>query len=216
MKYRILIVLMVIALTFAGDFSASMSKGKIELSVEANETLTNATTHVINYDVMKFELDLLSLGNLKTTEKPGRLTVFDVSSFSIALTPKIGADLQDVSFELRSYSSENNEHECASPVIDFARQSVTLNVTLDGNKPLQIDKMSATPNPFNSSVALTFPTTTRSVEIFDITGNLMKKVEVENGNLLWQPDEKAVSGKYIVKALSSDGKVTNEQVIYLK
>ncbi len=72
--------------------------------------------------------------------------------------------------------------------------------------------ISAYPNPFNASVAISTPADAK-VDIFDIHGKHI--ADFKGGNYIWHPQESVGSGIYLVRAALDDVE-TVERIIYLK
>jgi len=97
--------------------------------------------------------------------------------------------------------------------------------------------LSAFPNPFNSSVAITAPADAE-VEIYDLRGNvvfnhphslsslrspseyspsLAKEGDgAQRQRVVWQPDESIASGIYLVRARTEDGRTATRKVVLLR
>ena len=89
--------------------------------------------------------------------------------------------------------------------------------------------LTAFPNPFNSSCAITAPKGAE-IEIYDLRGTLrlrsvpddsearsLSEVETtDNLTFIWMPDETIASGIYIVKARTEDGRTASKRVVYLR
>jgi len=78
-------------------------------------------------------------------------------------------------------------------------------------------EITAFPNPFNSSVAITAPAGAE-IEIYDLLGNRLWSKTIPRSaqaNLVWKPDENIPSGVYIVRAATGNKSAT-KRIIYLK
>jgi len=94
--------------------------------------------------------------------------------------------------------------------------------------------LTAYPNPFNSSCAITvnveaFRETPLKVEIFDLRGNVVavsdgrlavsndnRQPTTDNREFIWTPDETIASGLYLVRARTEDGQTTVKRIVYLQ
>ncbi len=98
----------------------------------------------------------------------------------------------------------------------------------NGLQPLAYT-ISAYPNPFNSSCAITAPANA-DVEIYDIMGNIVGANSVRpidkgrmpyaptNGarTFIWTPDKSISSGIYLVRATMDDGRTTTKRIVYVR
>ena len=78
-------------------------------------------------------------------------------------------------------------------------------------------KISAYPNPFNSVVSIVVPQSSKTIEIFDVTGKeILKKQDIGNTNtFVWQVESSTETGVYFIKVDTGESYIT-KRVIYLK
>ncbi|MCD6097265.1 T9SS type A sorting domain-containing protein [bacterium] len=77
--------------------------------------------------------------------------------------------------------------------------------------------INVSPNPFNSSVAITAPAGAE-IEIYDLRGNCVWSKTIPRSapaNLVWKPEESIASGVYLIRATAGNRSAT-KRIIYLK
>ncbi len=85
--------------------------------------------------------------------------------------------------------------------------------------PNKID-VAVHPNPFNSSVRISFDKIPSEAQIYDISGRIVARWsegELDNfGEILWEPASSLVSGVYFIQVKTKSGNSAAAKIIYLK
>ncbi len=80
-------------------------------------------------------------------------------------------------------------------------------------------ELRAWPNPFNSNVKIESDKTIQAIEIFDLTGRLVKRISnvpVNEVPIVWSPNRFISTGVYLVRTTLADGMVSKTPVVYVK
>jgi len=75
--------------------------------------------------------------------------------------------------------------------------------------------ISIIPNPFNSSCKISAPAGS-TLEIFDISGKLIRTIKMKSTEELWQPEPFISSGIYLVRTTTKTGRSLTKRIVYLK
>ncbi|MFP4459177.1 MAG: T9SS type A sorting domain-containing protein [Candidatus Zixiibacteriota bacterium] len=99
---------------------------------------------------------------------------------------------------------------------DIHIETEYLHIVDEREMPSQIS-INAYPNPFNAACAIDYPAATERIEIIDITGNMVKNVDIssyETGTYNLNA-EGLESGIYLINILAGD-KIYNEKIVLMK
>jgi len=111
------------------------------------------------------------------------------------------------------------QNDATREVWNAAKASVVvLDIEEKSDLPRSLS-ISASPNPFNSAVKIELSENIDSkIRIIDISGRQVAEIENEIGTTYynWQPDESVVSGLYLVRVQTADGRSAAKNIIYLK
>ncbi len=107
--------------------------------------------------------------------------------------------------------------------IYFTRSDGDVSIDSDVRVPLKLETLYSYPNPFNSTTVIKYQNIEGGeIEIYDITGRLVKTFISENyngGSITWDGNneygEKITSGMYILKAKTGDGFIKSK-LIFVK
>ncbi len=75
--------------------------------------------------------------------------------------------------------------------------------------------ISIIPNPFNSSCKISAPAGS-TLEIFDISGKLIRTIKMKSTEELWQPEPFISSGIYLIRTTTKTGRKLTKRIVYLK
>jgi len=133
-----------------------------------------------------------------------------------AVSPTVTIASPSVASPSPSVASPSPTVTDVSPTVTVVSPTVTEICTDDiietVIKPAEFE-ISVSPNPFNSSCAISAPKGAK-IEIFDVEGK--KIMELSNGQRIWTPNKEIGSGIYLVKATTKNGQSATKRIVFMK